>query len=82
MLRWVRDWSARRRRYGRDEEIRRLQLHIDRLEADNKILAESLQQQIEINKRDRERVRSEHVEFARRAAGNSNNLPSFPAADF
>lgn len=68
-MRWIREWRAARRRYVRDEEIRRMQLLIDRLEAENRILSESLAQQIEINKRDRERVRAEHVTFARRASG-------------
>lgn len=81
-MRWFREWKAARRRYSRDEEIRLLQLRIDRLEAENKITTEALAQQIEINRRDRERVRAEHLEYARQATTVGQAVPSFVGDGF
>jgi hypothetical protein len=80
VLGFFRDWVASRRRYGRDETIRKMQLRIDELEADNKQLKRALEQQLEINARDRERIRAEQFQWARQAA--SAGLNYHPASSF
>lgn len=64
MLRFWGEWWAARRRYCRDELIRKMQLRIDNLEAEGKQLKRALEMQLEINARDRERVRAEQFQWS------------------
>lgn len=75
MLKWWGDWTARRRRYSRDELIRGLQEEIDRLRSELTIVKDALRFQVEINRRDRERVAAEHAGFSRQVAGGGMAEP-------